>query len=353
VNLYYAAFIPGLQDIIAEVIQERLADVVIHRLLDGAVLFETGTSYDKLNFFCFNNIFAVISVMEHSKNNGALEAHITAACANNSKDGREIITRNNKKIGSFRVVISRENTPAAIDEKLRLAAEEYISRLSGLQVNRSLPGTEFWFLYRREAKKRGEDFSVFMKRLTLRSSWEKTLHRGELPPPLAWTLCRLARIGYGDAVLDPFCGYGSIPEAALKYFHVTKCIACDTDRVAGAYTAGRFKKRGKGDCIFYKADFSLFFLLAGENSVDAIITDPPWGLYRKINDERFYEKMFGVFAAMLKEGGRAVVLCAEKDDVLKAVPACLMLQGSVPILLSGKKAVILQFEKADRGIPVY
>jgi len=65
-NVFYAAFIPGLQNLIADVIKERLSDVKIHKLLDGAVLFETVTDYDKLNFFCFNNIFAVIDVIEHA-----------------------------------------------------------------------------------------------------------------------------------------------------------------------------------------------------------------------------------------------------------------------------------------------
>ncbi|WP_461248368.1 hypothetical protein, partial [Treponema sp. R6D11] len=66
--LYYATFIPGLQTFIEQVIKERLSDVKIKKLLDGAVIFETETSYDKLNFFCFNNIFAVISIMDHADN---------------------------------------------------------------------------------------------------------------------------------------------------------------------------------------------------------------------------------------------------------------------------------------------
>jgi tRNA G10 N-methylase Trm11 len=358
---FYASFIPGLQECIAEVIQERLPDVVIHKLLDGAALFETQCSYDKLNFFCFNNIFAVAGIMEHCSPDQALEAHISAVIAGKTASGKapagippaaaaeKIIAQNSKKFHSFRIVVSKENKPAAVSEKLRAQAEQYITRLSGLSVNRSRPDTEFWFLYR------SEDFSVFMKRLTLRASWEKSLHPGELPPPLAWMLCRLGGLKHSDTVLDPFCGYGSIPFAALKYFHITKCITCDNNSEAAAYTRGRFKDRASGSFVFHKTDFRSLVSLIPEKSVDVIITDPPWGFYSpdkntlqdgeaNISIKQLYEDMFRVFGVLLKEGGRAVVLCANNDEILGVAPGHFELQNNIPILLSGKKTSIFQFK---------
>jgi len=346
-NKFYAAFIPGLQTLIADVIKERLPDAKIHKLLDGAVLFETATDYDKLNFFCFNNIFAVISVMEHTDNDVkpkiALEKHIKSAVKSNAAN--EVISNNNKKFHTFRIVASAENVPAAVDEKARAEAESYISRYSGLKVNRSLPDTEFWFLFRSE--KEQANFSVFMKRLTIRPSWEKTLHKGELPPPLAWTLCRLANLVHSDTVLDPFCGYGSIPDTALKHFHIKKFIACDNNKEAALYTKTRFNKRKKDDFVFYDGDFSALLSIITEKSIDAIVTDPPWGEYKEIKDGFFLEKMFEVFGKLLKDGGRAVVLYASDDELLKTVPSCFKLENSVQILLSGRKAVIYQFFKKE------
>ena len=335
VNLFYASFIPGLQIIIAAVIKERLPDVKIHKLLDGAVLFETETSYDKLNFLCFNNIFHVIDILEQSDKNAAIETHIKSVIRNTSLF-TDIIKNNNKSFKSFRIIISNENVPAAIDEKIRQEAENFISRLSKLNVNRSRPDTEFWFL------SRSEGFSIFMKRLTLHSSWEKTLHKGELPPPLAWAMCRLARPIHSETVLDPFCGYGSIIEAALKYFHIAKIFACDNDKNASNYTASRFKNRKKEDFFHYQTDFKELPSLIGENNIDVIVTDPPWGHYKEIDNNSFYRNMFEVFGKLLKKGGRAVVLCAN-DALLKAVPASFTLQESTPILLSGKKTVIYEF----------
>jgi tRNA G10 N-methylase Trm11 len=345
--LYYASFIPGLQELIAEIVRERLPDVVIQKLLDGAVLFETDCNYDRLNFFCFNNIFAVISIMEHA---ASPEAHIRAVAQNGILPAAgTIFSHNSKQFRTFRIVISQENKPAAIDEKLRHTAEQYIAKLSGLTVNRSRPDTEFWFLYR------GEGFSLFMKRLTLRPSWEKSLHPGELPPPLAWILCHLGNLKHSDTVLDPFCGYGSIPQAALKHFHITQFIACDTNTQAAAYTAARFKNR-RDKFILYTADFRSLTAILPKQSVDVIITDPPWGNYRRNQavqpgiapdlPSALYEEMFRVFETLLKADGRIIILGARTDELPHAANAAqnhFTLLKHIPILLSGKKAAIFCF----------
>jgi len=339
-SLYYASFIPGLQEFIAETVRERLHDAVIHRLLDGAILFETSITYDRFNFLCFNNIFAVADLMEHT----ALETHINTVIRNGIAPGAEqVIAHNSAKFRTFRIVISRENTPAAIDEKLRLGAEQYIARVSGLKTDRARPDAEFWFLYRQErqpeSKSGARDFSVFMKRLTMRPSWEKSLHPGELPPPLAWTLCRLGNLKHGDIVLDPFCGYGSIPDAALKYFHIAQCIACDSNEKAAAYTAARHKNR-PADFVLHKTDFRSLADLLPAHSVDAIITDPPWGHYQELPAMQLYEDMFRVFDLLLKADGRAVILADRTDTLPQAAPNRFTLRQTIPILLSGKKAAI-------------
>jgi len=369
-NLFYAAFVPGLQNIIADVIKERLRNnkVIIHKLLDGAVLFETDATYDKLNFFCFNNIFAVISVLEDSlakaktsnqrfaaeRKELILENCIKQIINKNINFNESIIKNNSKKFKTFRIVVSDENVPASINEKLRTEAENFIAKLSGLKINRSLPDTEFWFLYRNEDNNK-QNFLIFMKRLTIRPSWEKTLHKGELPPPLAWTLCRLSNLVHSDTVLDPFCGYGSIPEAAFKYFHITNFIACDNNSEAAKYSTTRFKKqKGAGgmDCEdkfkLYKTDFSELPMLLKEKTIDAIVTDPPWGHFNENGGDDFLGKMFGVFNKLLKDGGRAVILYANDEKFINAIPASFELQEQTPILLSGKKAVIYTLKKTSR-----
>jgi predicted RNA methylase len=342
-NRYYASFVPGMQEVVEALVRERLPDVKIGKLLDGAVLFETQCTYDKLNFFCFNNIFAVISVIESPRIENALEAHMREACR---AGPHPVIAENTKKIRSFRIVCSRENTPAAVNERIRQDTERYIAAQSGLVPNRSLPDTEFWFLSRREG------FSVFMKRLTRRGSFEKTLHPGELPPPLAYLLCRLSGPKPGGIAADPFCGYGAIPSEYLKRFPAARFYASDRDGKAVAYARKKLAGDSSGRCVLRQADvYGLPSLLPPE-SLDAIITDPPWGLYAgakgpDIPIERFYADSIEIFAGLLKPGGVTVMLSARQKELMDgtAQSGKFEIQDTIPILLSGKKAAVFVLRK--------
>jgi hypothetical protein len=52
--------------------------------------------------------------------------------------------------------------------------------------------------------------------------------------------------------------------------------------------------------------------------------------------------MFLVFGKLLKEGGRAVMLCAN-NGLVGTAPSGFTLRDSIPVLLSGRKAVIYRF----------
>jgi tRNA G10 N-methylase Trm11 len=343
-----------MQEVIAEILRQRLADVTIHKLLDGAVLFETECSYDRLNFFCFNNIFAVIDVLEQKgftdKSNAIglelLELHIkkilNAESGPRKLKARSIISENSKKINSFRICFSLENQPVQVNERLKQEAEKLITRLSSLQVSRSKPDTEFWFLYRNEG------FSCFMKRLTNHRINEKTLHKGELSPQLAWLLCRMAGLKHGETIADPFCGYGSIPNAACKHFPVNKIFASDIDGSCVKITRSRPALQKTERAQIFQTDFRLILKSVQAGTVDAIVADPPWGMYRETSVplEALYCEMCGVFSKLLKSGGRAIILTAAKDEFENAVEKTKSLEiiKNMPILVSGKKASVFVSE---------
>ena len=347
--VYYASFIPGFRDIIETVIRERLAGAAIHKLLDGAVIFETDISYDKLNFFCFNNIFALIDILDEKDpgqkdGSAVIEFHIkkilSARHGLNEQPGGikyapEIIGQNNKKIQSFRLVCSSENKPVPINEKTRKQMENFIAGHSSLGPDRSDPDTEFWFLYRNEG------FCCFLKRLTNNRQGEKSLHPGELSPQLAWLLCRIAGLKHGETAADPFCGYGSIPQAACRHFPAGKFYASDID--PKPLKTARSKQGLKtGRCEIMQADFRSLKLFP--QGVDAIITDPPWGLYKDtgIPLQELYDEIIECFSHLLKKCGRAVILTAavrEMDIAVKKTGA-FELSQKLPVLVSGKKAVI-------------
>jgi 23S rRNA G2445 N2-methylase RlmL len=329
-----------MQKVVEAIVRERLPDVKIGRLLDGAVVFETHCTYDRLNFFCFNNIFALIDIAENPGGETGLEAYMRAV---RGPGPRPLIAENTKKIRSFRVVCSRENTPAAVSERVRQDTERYIAAQSGLAVDRSRPDTEFWFLSRREG------LSLFMKRLTRHGSFEKTLHGGELPPPLAYLLCWLSGPKPGDVAADPFCGYGAIPAERLKRFPAEKFYASDSDGAAIALARKKITGTLSGRCEFRRMDLGGLPALLPPESLDAIITDPPWGLYQSPGKPigPFYADMAAIFAGLLKPGGTAVVLTARREELADgaAKTGRFVIQDTIPVLLSGKKAAVFVLKK--------
>jgi hypothetical protein len=342
--LYYASFVPGMEELVEEIVRGRLPDADIRKLSEGAILFQSACTYDRLNFFCFNNIFAVISLMEDPPAASALEYHMARVCA--GRERSRIIAENNRHIRSFRIVSSRENRPVPVPEKLKGETEAFIARQSGLAVNRSRPDTEFWFLYRREG------YSLFMKRLTKHPAAEKTRHRGELSPQLAYMLCRMSGPRHTDIVADPFCGYGAIPAERMRRFPLQKFYAFDIDPAVLGEARKGIPEKFRDLCVLRRAEFHSLPKLLPPGGLDAIITDPPWGMYAQtgIPLEEFYRDMIEIFAGLLKEEGVAVLLSARGDLLREAVAAAgdLEITRTLSVLVSGKKAWVFELRKGRR-----
>ena len=69
-----------------------------------------------------------------------------------------------------------------------------------------------------------------------------------------------------------------------------------------------------------RADAMDLIPVYGENAFTEIVTDPPWGLYRPLNDEpsRFCQEMLESLEAVLAPYGRLVVLTALKAELTAA-----------------------------------
>jgi len=343
--IYFASFAAGMQFIVKDILEKRMTDLKIYQLFDGAVLFETNKTYDKFDIYCFNNIFSVITFMKKKTPkdiNSFIQQIIRLKLQN------DVISNNIKKHHTFRVVVSSENQLFSIDNALRVKLENLISSQSKLKLNRSNSDIEFWILYRTEG------FCYFMKRLSKHTAYEKILNKGELHPEITFFMNWLAESDKNDIVLDPFCGNGAIPLRRALNFPAKQIYAFDVDNAMINIVHKKIKQNNSlvniKNLFIKQVDIKNLDKEFQHESIDKIITDPPWGHYNndnKIKIEEFYNLSLSKMANVLKTNGLIVLLVSRQIDIeslIKPFPNLLLLQN-FNVLISGKKANLVKIKK--------
>jgi len=346
---YLATFAPGFEIAVGDLLERTLPDCVNLVLSSGMALFSHSADIETVTSLAFfNNVFLILrewntaaspfhDLVKSSAGKSDLAAYKEPLVA--------LATLASSGGGSFRVRFSKENQFTSVDKSLMEFSEQFISRVTGLRADRMEPGIEFWYIIRREGR------SFFAARLTKKTSTEKYLAKGELRPEIAQLLAGIARIGDDDRVLlDPFAGYGAIPEQLSILRHDAIIHASDIDPNLTASLANRFSL--KKNVSVHTGD-ALHLEWLEDASVDLVVTDPPWGFWdddaykgeRSI--ERLYDGMLKEFDRVLTPGGRAFVLTGAKREFAEAVgnsaafrPSAAKEHFRTDILVNGKKSAV-------------
>ncbi|UCC11220.1 MAG: methyltransferase [candidate division WOR-3 bacterium] len=343
---YVATFIPGFSKLVRELLMYHFPDTRTSILLDGLTVFSTVSDPTRLMYF--NNIFLLLHVFPTC---GAQPMHEMLKYIARSKKAARTIAMNRPSPGaSFRIVTSRENRLVAVDNRMLARAEKHLTAETGMKVNRSRPDIELWCLYRRE----GTGF--FMMRLTKHATTQRMLHKGELRPELAGLLCALSEPRDSDVFVDPFCGYGSIPLARAQLAPYRTIHALDNDMHMVTYLKKKLQTRDipypsrsirVGHCDALHLD------TFEDNSVDKIVTDPPWGIFdaKKTNGiDLFYRDMLGECIRILKTSGILIILTAQKELLGNSVgyySDILEIADTYHILVAGEKAAVYKCKKVN------
>jgi len=336
---YLGLCIPGAEELCAAILSRRLKDLSGLALSGGSIAFSTSVPYSGLNVFCFNNIFRVLYTAPAAPTPAGLEAFLRAlpvspadwpACRDNPKSTR-----------TFRLVASCCSQLTAVPRAARTAVENKLRAESGLRPNRSLPDSEFWAMVRSDGQ------AWFLKRLTRHKAYDKLLSPGELHPELAYMMCWLSGPKPTDVAADPFCGHGAIPLQRCKRFPFAKLYAFDLD---GKMLASARQKLTRREIVQIRKQNALTLTEAlPAGTVDAFITDPPWGLYHDVGMSlpEFYRLALAQMSTALKPAGRIVLLTAAKDALATALDntPSLTLASRYDILVSGKKAGLFLLQK--------
>jgi tRNA G10 N-methylase Trm11 len=151
-------------------------------------------------------------------------------------------------------------------------------------------------------------------------SWTRRFGRAERLPwstnqLVAEVLVRMAKVGPGQLVLDPFCGTGTIPRAVRRRQPTARVLGSDHDACAIEIAI----RNSRPDVELVLAEVDALPLPAG--SVDRIVSNLPFG--KQVGTHRInrslYPKALAEIDRVLAVDGRAVLLTEDKRLLHQAI----------------------------------
>ncbi len=330
---YASSYISGFEKVIETILKSQIKDVVIVKHLDGLIVYKTKLEFSRLQMSCFNNTYQVLAMSPTDmklayddalrKFASKIELNLTGIADN----------VNLAKYKFFKILPFDGNTPTAINFDIVRNLENQIKQGLNLKVEFKKHDLDVVLLRRRE----GWLFVLF--KLTYNRITEKKLDKGALRPELCNIMAWIADLRSTDIIIDPFCGYGSIPKEIIKHFDYNMMFASDADAGLIEKLKNEFKKNKKNLFIKQRDALNLEYFETG--FFDRIVTDPPWNLYNSQNGDFsvFYDKMLKEFQRILKPEGIGVILMGNVQDFEKALAGKKFeLTEKYHILVNGKKA---------------
>ena len=323
---FVSSFITGFQTVVESDLTSRFPKLKIINLYDGLIHYRfDGDSRELEKIIYFNNTFFVLKSM---KTKGLSFPSLVGAVT--SSKNYFLVNK-----GSFRIRFVQENQFAKVDKSLTRRAEDYVLANSKLKLDRLSPTNEVWFSIRREG------FAFCGELISKREFTEKNLNKGELRPEIAYLICCFAEINSEDTILEPFCGYGSIPVQLAKKFRFKKLFISDIENERVELTKSRKQiSQVPEEIIDCRTADAQQLSHIEDKSISLVITDPPWGFFEDIGDiSDFYTKMFTSLNRVLSAQGRLVILSARKEELEQtAAAAGFKIKNSLHTLVNGKKA---------------
>ncbi len=342
---YAGTFAAGFEKIIPSLLEEEVPSAVIKNLESALVIFSTDIILEDTALPFLNNLFVCLAVWNtNSLSFSGMKNNIPYSSLKNMLKpflyGKT----------SYRLRFSKENQFCSVDKNLVASLEKSLSSAAGIPPDRLNAKTEIHFIIRRE------NISFAGLKLTEKTSAEKIYEKGELRGEIVRLMLHIAEMEDEYVICDPFAGYGSIPRRISLLNPLAHIYINDIDNEL----VKRLEKEFTDSSRFTISSCDACSMLhIQKNTVNLIVTDPPWGSYDgSLSGSglfQLYKNMLTEFDRILTAEGRAVILTGAKKEFEEAVAASYYFTQSstyesfkTNVLVNGKKAAVYYIKKNIR-----
>ncbi|MCL2194122.1 MAG: methyltransferase [Treponema sp.] len=309
-KVWYASVNYGLELATSKILKTHGAKNI--KTLDSALIF---SCQHEINVKCINNLFIILS--------SYFSENILDAA---KRIPGERFSFPQLKGKTFRIIVMDCGKLRSIPFNTMNDMEKNVSQQTRLSVNRANPDVEIWL------NRRNDNSVYFMLRVRKHRSFDKTLKKGELRPDVVEVMIHEAKISKDSVVADLFGGWGAIAAAVVESGRYKKVYTGDINDECVKHQKKRL--HDKRNCLVQKWDARKLPL--DDKSVDAIVTDPPWGEYETMDTPQFYNEFIGEAARVLRHSGSFVFLTSTQNEACQSLDRHGFSCSHTPLKIGGK-----------------
>lgn len=341
---YLVQFPAGLGPLVARLLTHRVTGYREVYADDSALVFDTGTrltSADEVEVA--KNVFVVwASVPRPARAEGRSLAHAVTRLADAVPPA---IRPQRPDRAGFRTMVQIDGRLTPVDRSARSRLESALATRTGQRVQTRGGNTEYWVMGRTDLPE-----LLLLQRLPRRDKAGKGPKAGALSAELATALVLASDPQPTDVFCDPFAGSGALVLARSRR-PVRALLYGDRDLAALRPTLPEELTGSRAVRLLDDDAFTLPSL--ADASVDAVVTDPPWGEHEPLDQPfpQYADALAAGLARVLVDRGRLVVLVNRSNAVVlgEALAAhALAVADSLDILVNGHPASVLVAARRPR-----
>jgi 23S rRNA G2445 N2-methylase RlmL len=272
---YFISFPFGLGEYIPNMLENELQNVQVQNVFSTHAVFLTSDSRQTIMNLPFaSQIYIYIKQFNHP-NVIAPEKQLRWAVE--KPTFIEALRGISYKFQKYRIFGQSDSETISLPKALKRNFIEKLEYYEDIRFDNENPEAEIWFVEaNKDSKPNGEKVGLCGIKISSHPDYHHTLKKGELRPEIAYFLNFLAEPVKRGTMLDPFAGSGAIPISAAENFNYREIIVGDKDLAGFNENLMKWKSRFNEKIIKVQEFDATQMKTIKDNTIDRIVTDPPW-----------------------------------------------------------------------------